>query len=149
MYLPAFHSHAGYAADWWSVGIILFELITGIPPFNAESPEVSFILRTLLLDGPNSQWLGWQHFCKCINIIILISCLYLLIVEAASWTQVLVFSIPCLIQLHGIPYAATYCLQCLKIISIFYMICPLDVHVKMDIFLEVSCVQFWAVFSPW
>ncbi|WCJ35156.1 Protein kinase superfamily protein [Euphorbia peplus] len=32
----------GYAADWWSVGIILFELITGIPPFSAERPEVIF-----------------------------------------------------------------------------------------------------------
>ncbi|XP_055833113.1 probable serine/threonine protein kinase IRE4 isoform X2 [Solanum dulcamara] len=32
----------GNAADWWSVGIILFELITGIPPFNAEHPEVIF-----------------------------------------------------------------------------------------------------------
>lgn len=32
----------GSAADWWSVGIILFELITGIPPFNAEHPEVIF-----------------------------------------------------------------------------------------------------------
>ena len=27
-------------ADWWSVGIILFELIVGIPPFNAEQPQV-------------------------------------------------------------------------------------------------------------
>lgn len=32
----------GYAADWWSVGIILFELITGIPPFSAERPELIF-----------------------------------------------------------------------------------------------------------
>ncbi|KAI8016159.1 putative serine/threonine protein kinase IRE4 [Camellia lanceoleosa] len=32
----------GYAADWWSVGIILFEFITGIPPFNAERPEIIF-----------------------------------------------------------------------------------------------------------
>ncbi|XP_062103163.1 probable serine/threonine protein kinase IREH1 [Humulus lupulus] len=26
-------------ADWWSVGVILFELIVGIPPFNAEHPQ--------------------------------------------------------------------------------------------------------------
>ncbi|KAJ0570961.1 putative protein kinase AGC-MAST family [Helianthus annuus] len=32
----------GYAADWWSVGIILFELITGIPPFNSDHPERIF-----------------------------------------------------------------------------------------------------------
>ncbi|KAK4429170.1 putative serine/threonine protein kinase IRE4 [Sesamum alatum] len=32
----------GYAADWWSVGIILFEFITGIPPFNADHPENIF-----------------------------------------------------------------------------------------------------------
>ncbi|KDP38482.1 hypothetical protein JCGZ_04407 [Jatropha curcas] len=32
----------GYAVDWWSVGIILFELITGVPPFGAERPEIIF-----------------------------------------------------------------------------------------------------------
>ncbi|KAL2455007.1 putative serine/threonine protein kinase IRE4 [Forsythia ovata] len=32
----------GYAADWWSVGIVLFELITGIPPFTSEHPEIIF-----------------------------------------------------------------------------------------------------------
>uniref|UniRef100_A0A1D1XKI4 non-specific serine/threonine protein kinase n=2 Tax=Anthurium amnicola TaxID=1678845 RepID=A0A1D1XKI4_9ARAE len=32
----------GYAADWWSVGIILFEFITGIPPFTAQLPEIIF-----------------------------------------------------------------------------------------------------------
>ncbi|KAI7734201.1 hypothetical protein M8C21_003402 [Ambrosia artemisiifolia] len=32
----------GYAADWWSVGVILFELITGIPPFNSDHPERIF-----------------------------------------------------------------------------------------------------------
>ncbi|KAK4283385.1 hypothetical protein QN277_000338 [Acacia crassicarpa] len=32
----------GYTADWWSVGIILFELLVGIPPFNAEHPQNIF-----------------------------------------------------------------------------------------------------------
>ncbi|KAL9255188.1 putative serine/threonine protein kinase IREH1 [Drosera capensis] len=31
----------GATADWWSVGVILFELIVGIPPFNAEHPQQS------------------------------------------------------------------------------------------------------------
>ncbi|KAL6001461.1 putative serine/threonine protein kinase ireh1 [Asimina triloba] len=29
-------------ADWWSVGVILFELIVGIPPFNAAHPQKIF-----------------------------------------------------------------------------------------------------------
>ncbi|KAI3690556.1 hypothetical protein L2E82_48647 [Cichorium intybus] len=32
----------GARADWWSVGVILFELLVGIPPFNAESPQQVF-----------------------------------------------------------------------------------------------------------
>ncbi|XP_077232836.1 putative serine/threonine protein kinase IREH1 isoform X2 [Tasmannia lanceolata] len=32
----------GTTADWWSVGVILFELIVGIPPFNAEHPQKIF-----------------------------------------------------------------------------------------------------------
>jgi serine/threonine protein kinase len=32
-------SEHGYAADWWSVGIILLELIVGFPPFTAKLPE--------------------------------------------------------------------------------------------------------------
>ncbi|KAL2554824.1 putative serine/threonine protein kinase IREH1 [Forsythia ovata] len=32
----------GFTADWWSVGIILFELVVGIPPFNAEHPQNIF-----------------------------------------------------------------------------------------------------------
>ncbi|XP_074281906.1 putative serine/threonine protein kinase IRE [Silene latifolia] len=32
----------GASADWWSVGVILFELLVGIPPFNAENPQQIF-----------------------------------------------------------------------------------------------------------
>ncbi|KAI9200017.1 hypothetical protein LWI28_001562 [Acer negundo] len=44
----------GYAADWWSVGIILFEFITGIPPFSAERPEMIF-------DNILNRKIPWPH----------------------------------------------------------------------------------------
>lgn len=31
----------GSEVDWWSLGVVLFEFVTGCPPFNADSPEVS------------------------------------------------------------------------------------------------------------
>ncbi|RVW52500.1 putative serine/threonine protein kinase IREH1 [Vitis vinifera] len=39
---------SGTTADWWSVGVILFELIVGIPPFNAEHPQVTLLVLTML-----------------------------------------------------------------------------------------------------
>ncbi|XP_057973055.1 probable serine/threonine protein kinase IRE4 isoform X7 [Malania oleifera] len=44
----------GYAADWWSVGIILFEIITGVPPFTAECPEIIF-------DNILNRKIPWPH----------------------------------------------------------------------------------------
>ncbi|KAK3231583.1 hypothetical protein Dsin_003464 [Dipteronia sinensis] len=44
----------GYDADWWSVGIILFEFITGIPPFSAERPEMIF-------DNILNRKIPWPH----------------------------------------------------------------------------------------
>ncbi|KAK7263837.1 hypothetical protein RJT34_31434 [Clitoria ternatea] len=32
----------GATADWWSVGVIFYELLVGIPPFNAEHPQEIF-----------------------------------------------------------------------------------------------------------
>jgi serine/threonine protein kinase len=44
-YLDILVLHAGPTADWWSVGVILFEILVGIPPFNAEHPQVVLIHR--------------------------------------------------------------------------------------------------------
>ncbi|KAL3655085.1 putative serine/threonine protein kinase ireh1 [Castilleja foliolosa] len=46
----------GFTADWWSVGVILFEIIVGIPPFNAEHPQkisCSFIFFERAFIKPN------------------------------------------------------------------------------------------------
>jgi serine/threonine protein kinase len=32
----------GQAVDWWALGIIMFEFLTGVPPFNAETPQQIF-----------------------------------------------------------------------------------------------------------
>ncbi|GAX76983.1 hypothetical protein CEUSTIGMA_g4430.t1 [Chlamydomonas eustigma] len=32
----------GPEVDWWALGVILFEFVVGIPPFNADSPEEIF-----------------------------------------------------------------------------------------------------------
>jgi len=32
----------GPAVDYWAVGVILYELIVGVPPFNADTPQEIF-----------------------------------------------------------------------------------------------------------
>ena len=32
----------GFPVDWWALGVCLYEFMTGIPPFNDETPEAIF-----------------------------------------------------------------------------------------------------------
>jgi serine/threonine protein kinase len=32
----------GAAVDWWALGVCLYEFLTGIPPFNDETPNKVF-----------------------------------------------------------------------------------------------------------
>lgn len=53
---------AGATADWWSVGVILFELIVGIPPFNAEHPQVNILLILLTTGAGSSIYYALEIF---------------------------------------------------------------------------------------
>ncbi|XP_058205693.1 probable serine/threonine protein kinase IRE isoform X2 [Rhododendron vialii] len=44
----------GATADWWSVGVILFELLVGIPPFNADHPQQIF-------DNIMNRYIPWPR----------------------------------------------------------------------------------------
>jgi len=52
---------AGPTADWWSVGVILFELLVGIPPFNAEHPQV-LSMHIACRKFPVCYYSQWHEF---------------------------------------------------------------------------------------
>jgi len=56
-----------FAADYWSLGILIFELMVGNPPFNGEDPMTTYniILRGIeALDFPHSVTRSAQHLIK-------------------------------------------------------------------------------------
>lgn len=37
-----FRQGHGPSVDWWALGVCLYEFMTGIPPFNDETPQKVF-----------------------------------------------------------------------------------------------------------
>lgn len=56
---PEVYERVGYTklCDWWSLGVILYEMLIGYPPFCSENPLgcIDVILETY------SKVLSWQH----------------------------------------------------------------------------------------
>jgi serine/threonine protein kinase len=46
----------GKPVDWWSLGILLFELVVGIPPFHSESMhEIFDMITNRILEFPSPE----------------------------------------------------------------------------------------------
>lgn len=50
--------------DWWALGVCLFEFLTGVPPFNDETPQLVF--QNILNRGEDAENVirnikGWMN----------------------------------------------------------------------------------------
>jgi len=56
-------SVTSYSIDWWSLGVILFEFLVGIPPFNDTSPEKIYDNIVNLRIPWNELSIGYEENC--------------------------------------------------------------------------------------
>lgn len=62
----------GPEVDWWSLGAIVYELVTGVPPFNADTPEAR--ARLLLFRerlAPFRRRACNMHACNALHFLLL------------------------------------------------------------------------------
>lgn len=48
----------GVEIDWWSMGVMMYEMVTGVPPFNADTPGEIFdniLERQIYWPGPEDM----------------------------------------------------------------------------------------------
>lgn len=51
--------------DWWALGVCLFEFLTGVPPFNDETPQLVF---QNILNRGRYQQLPWLFIASVISV---------------------------------------------------------------------------------
>jgi serum/glucocorticoid-regulated kinase 2 len=54
----------GASVDWWSLGTVLFEMISGLPPFFDKNRQVRICVRWMCCPGHVSRWLRAQVMYK-------------------------------------------------------------------------------------
>jgi serine/threonine protein kinase len=50
--------------DWWAVGVVMYELLTGYPPFSGKNVEEVF--HSILNDEVD---MSWTEVCMCFFIL--------------------------------------------------------------------------------
>lgn len=48
-----------FMVDWWALGVCLFEFLTGVPPFNDETPQLVF--QNILNRGNSDEQCQVSH----------------------------------------------------------------------------------------
>ena len=47
------------AVDWWSLGILLFEMLVGLPPFYSENTNLMYeLIQKVSLQAGQSDWVN-------------------------------------------------------------------------------------------